>query len=230
MSDEVVPTPEPKTRRPRGQQDQEIANRLSDRMPRLLAALANAELVRFMTPRGFDAAGMGEGVTRGNDAQAAFNARAAALNAADTASRLRKAAEATARTGYAGFRKIAGGVFKTNPTARAAVTFTDRQLADQQKFLTNIDGVYNTVLTRSTYLAALGKRGYDEVGVKAELAKLKAMVQSAADSEAARQAADRTLALRNTAVQAFDDWWAELIAVAEVALKDRPDLLKMLKP
>ena len=56
------------------------------------------------------------------------------------------------------------------------------------------------------------------------------MVQGAADAEAARQAADRALALRNTAVQAFDDWWAELIAVAEVALKDRPDLLKLLKP
>ena len=56
------------------------------------------------------------------------------------------------------------------------------------------------------------------------------MVQSAADADTARQAADRALALRNTAVQAFDDWWAELIAVAEVTLKDRPDLLKMLKP
>jgi hypothetical protein len=195
-----------------------------------LAALANAELVQFMTPRGFDAAGLGEGVTRGNDAQAAFNARAAALDAANIARRLRKAAEAAARTGYTGFRKIAGSVFKTNPTAKAAVTFTDRQLADQQKFLTNIDGVYNTVLTRVTYLAALGKRGYDEAGVKAELAKLKAMVQSAADLEAAKQTADRALALRTTAVQAFDDWWAELIAVAEVTLKDRPDLLKLLKP
>ena len=230
MSDEIVPTPEPKARRPRGQQDQEIANRLSDRLPRLLAARANAELVHFMTPRGFDAAGLGEGVTRGNDAQATFNARAAALDAANTASRLRKAAEEAARTGYAGFRKIAGGVFKTNPTAKAAVTFTDRQLADQQKFLTNVEGVYNTVLTRTTYLAALGKRGYDQAGINAELAKLKAMVQSAADADTARQTADRTLALHKTAVQAFDDWWAELIAVAEVTLKDRPDLLKMLKP
>jgi hypothetical protein len=93
-----------------------------------------------------------------------------------------------------------------------------------------IDGVYNTVLTRVTYLAAPGKRGYDEAGISAELAKLKAMVQSAANADAARQAADRALALRKTAVQAFDDWWAELIAVAEVALKGRPDLLKLLKP
>ncbi len=230
MSDEVVPTPEPKTRRPRGQQDQEIANRLSDRLPRLMAAQANAELVQLMTPRGFDAAGLAEGVTAGNDAQVAFNARAAAIDAANTASRLRKAAEAAARTGYAGFRKIAGSVFKTNPAAKAAVTFTDRQLADQQKFLTDVEGVYNTVLARTTYLAALGKRGYDQAGMQAERAKLAAMVQTAADHEAAKQAASRALALRTTAVQAFDDWWAELLAVADVALKDRPDLLKMLKP
>jgi len=77
-------------------------------------------------------------------------------------------------------------------------------------------------LARSTYLAALGKRGYTAEAIQTELAKLKAMTQASAVYDTAAKAAALTTAKRKAAVKALKAWWAEFYAVAQVALKDRP--------
>jgi hypothetical protein len=67
--------------------------------------------------------------------------------------------------------------------------------ANSSEFI-NVEAAYNTTLARSTYLAALSKRGYT--------------------------------AERKAAVKALKTWWDEFYATAQVALKDRPELLGFL--
>jgi hypothetical protein len=230
MSDTETPQPEPapKARRSPASQDQAQANRLNEYRQWLTAGRANADLVSRMSPRGFDDAGLAEGLGRCDTAQAAFNARQAAKDALSEAAKEQKRAESEARNGYAAFRKIATPLFKDNATAKAALIVSDRQLDDVQKFLTTIETVYTTALSRVTYLQVLKRRGYDEAGVQAELAKLKVWTQARAGYLAADEAAQRAKAERDAAMKALDAWWAEFKAVAEVTLKDRSDLSGLL--
>ena len=230
-----TPTPQPaapipaKPRVPRSPQDQADANLINTYRGCLTAAQGSSDLVALMQPRGYDAAGLQDGLDSCDQAQSAFNARQLALDAKGTVSKAFKAADSAARTGYTDFSRIAAKVMAANPTAKAALVVPARLLKDQEKFLTNVEAAYNTALARSTYLAALGKRGYTAEAIQAELAKLTALTQASAAYDTAAQAATRTTADRKAAVKALKTWWAEFYAVAQVALKDRPDLLGLLE-
>ena len=236
MSDNSVPeSPQPsepppvKPRAPRATQDQADANLINTYRIRLIAVQGHGEAVAQLTPRGFDSAGLAEGLAACDTAQTRFNAREIAADNKRIAAKVLKAADTAARAGYAGFSRIAAKVFKDNPTAKAAVVIPSRQIQDQDKFLTFVEGAYNTAMSRSTYQAALNKRGYTADALQSELAKLKAWSKASADYEAAVQASNRTTAERKAAVKALQAWWAEFYATAQVALKDRPDLLGLLE-
>ena len=222
------PNPTPKTPRSRAAQDQALANRANEIRIKVIAGKGNAELLALMKTRGVEAAEFDAGLSKCDAVQAAFDARQAAIIAARDAGKVLKTAEAAARSGYADFRKIAQRVLKDNATAKAALCLPDRLLRDQQKFVANVETVYNSGLSHSTYLKALATRGYDKTAIQAELAKLKAFVQASADFEAAQKAATRATADRKAAAKDMDEWWADLCPVAEVALKGRPDLLGLL--
>ena len=222
------PAPNPKTPRSRAAQDQALANRANEIRIKAIAGKGNAELLALMQTRGVEAAEFDAGLSNCDAVQAAFDARQAAIIAARDAGKALKVVDAVARSGYADFRKIAQRVLKDNPTAKAALCLPERQLQDQQKFLTDVETAYNSALSHSTYLKALATRGYDEAAIQAELDKLKALVQTGADLDAAQKASVRATADRTAAAKAMDEWWADLCPVAEVALKGRPDLLGLL--
>ena len=229
MTDSPIPQPaEPPAKKPHAAQDQATANLINTCRTSLTAAGGHAALLALTGSRGYDAAGLAEGLAACNLAQDKFNARQIAMDNKRVAAKALKVADAAARTGYADFSRIAAKVFQDNPTAKAAVIIPARQIQDQDKFLTTVDGAYNTALARSTYLAALSKRGYTQAALQAEQAKLQALTQASAANEAALAAATRATTERNAAVKALKTWWAEFYATAQVALKDRPDLLGLL--
>ena len=229
MADLPTPKPvEPKPRAPRSAQDQADANLINTYRTCLTAAQGSPDFIALMKSRGYDGAGLLEGVQGCDLAQGAFNTRQLAMDTKDTSSKVYKAADSAARSGYTDFSRIAGKVMAANPTAKAALVIPARLLKDQEKFLTNVEAAYNTALTRSTYLAALSKRGYTAEAIQAEQAKLKALTQASAAYDIAAKAATRTTAERKAAVKALKTWWDEFYATAQVALKDRPDLLGLL--
>jgi hypothetical protein len=229
MTDNPTPLPvEPSPKKPRATQDQTDANLINTYRTRLTALASDATVMTSLTPRGYDRAGLAEGLAACDLAQEKFNARQLALDEKSAASKAAKQADKAARDGYADFAKIAAKVFKDNPTAKAAVIVSSRQLTDQEKFLTNVEAAYNTVTARVTYQAALAKRGYTAEAIQAEQAKLAALTEASAAHEAAKQAATRATAERSAAMKALNTWWGEFNATAKVALKDRPDLLGLL--
>jgi hypothetical protein len=229
MTDNPTPEPiEPSPKKPRATQDQTDANLINTYRTRLTAILNQVEALASLQARGYDKAGLAEGIAACDLAQEKFNARQLAMDEKSSTSKAAKQAEKAARTGYADFAKIAAKVFKDNPTAKAAVVVSSRQLTDQEKFLTNVEAAYNAVTARVTYQAALSKRGYDAVAIQAEQAKLKAVTATSAAFETAKQAATRATAERVAAMKALNAWWSEFNVTAQVALKDRSDLLRLL--
>jgi hypothetical protein len=230
MTDNPNPPPsEPPVKKPRAAQDQADANLINTYRTRLTAIGSNTEAVTLLTPRGYNKVGLDEGIAACNLAQEKFNARQLAMDEKDAASKALKKADKAARTGYADFAKIAAKVFKENPTAKAAVVISARQLTDQEKFLTNVEAAYNAATTRTTYQAALSKRGYTAEAIQAEQDKLKAVTTASAAYETAKQAATRATAERVAAMKILTAWWGEFNATAQVALKDRSDMLRLLE-
>jgi len=227
-SQPVEPSPV-KPRALRSPQDQADANLINTYRTCLTAAQSHPDWVALMQPRGYGADGLLDGLNACDLAQTTFNARQLALDTKGTAAKTFKAADDAARTGYADFSRIAAKVLADNPTAKAALVIPARLLSDQDKFITNVEAAYNTALKRTTYLAALSKRGYTAEAIQAELAKLKALTRASAANDTAALAATRTTAERKAAVKALKTWWAEFYATAQVALKDRPDLLGLLE-
>jgi hypothetical protein len=230
MTDE--PTPQPAVtplKKPHSAQDQAKANLINARRTSLLAVKGHPETAVLLNPRGFDAEGLDEGLGICDDAQAKFNARRLATDERDATARLMKKLDKEVHENYAGFSRIGARVFQDNPTAKAAVVVPARDLKDQEKFLTNVDAAYNAVLTRSTYLAALSKRGYTQAVLLAEQKKLQDLSQLSAHYEAAKSAAIRATSERDAAIKALTRWWGEFQTTAKVAFKDRPDLLKLLE-
>ena len=230
MSDNPTPqTVEPPVRKPHSAQDQVKANLINARRTSLLAVQGNAEAVTRLDARGYGQAGLEEGLAACDTAQTTFDARQLAMDERSAASRIMKKLDKEAHEDYAGFSRIATKVFQTNPTAKAAVVIPARDLKDQEKFLSNTTAAYNTALTRSTYLAALSKRGYTQEVLQAALQKLQALSQASAAFETAKAAAMRATQERDAAIKALTLWWSEFSATAQVVFKDRPDMVRMLE-
>ena len=90
---------------------------------------------------------------------------------------------------------------------------------DQEKFLTIASAAYASALSHSTYMTALGRRGYNQAAIEAEQARLEAVTQTNSAHETAKAAAVHATTQRDGAAKALDDWWAEFRAVAQVALR-----------
>jgi len=222
MTDETTPTPEPtpKKKRTRSAQNQQTINTLNQRRTALTAVLDNADAQARLDKRGYDTASLTEGLKQGDALQLLITDRQLAMDTRDAAFAALAAADRDLRTGLKSFRRIAGGVFQTNPAARATLGLGARIPDDRQKLIGLCETTYQAVLTRSTYLAAVSKRGYDEAALNAELDKSAALRTI--------EAATRATAQRKAAAKTFDLWWKEFTATASVACQDRPDLLGLL--
>lgn len=230
MADNPTPQlPETPLKKPRSAQDQAKANLINAHRTSLLAIQGNAAALALLTPRGFDAAGLAEGLAACDDAQDKFNTRQLAMEERSAASKAMQQLDKAAHEHYTGFSRIASQVFRENATAKAAVVVPARDLKDQEKFLSNVTAAYNTALARSTYLAALGKRGYTEAVLQGELQRLESLSKASAAFETAKAAAVRATSERDAAIKALTRWWGEFSATAQVAFTERPDLLRLLE-
>ena len=229
MTNEPVSNTEPAPKkRARSAQDQKTINTLNERRAALTAVLNSADATPRLDPRGYNAASLNEGLALGEAVQSAFTDRQLAKDTSDVAFATLEAADLAVRTGLKSFRRIAGGVFATNTTARETLNLNARISDDRQKLIGLAETTYQAALSRSTYLAALSKRGYDEAALNVELAKIAALRQAEAAALESDQSAMRATTQRKDAAKAFDLWWREFTATAGVAFEGRPDLLGLL--
>ena len=227
MTDEnqpVVPT-EPaaadKPKRKASPQDQASINRINEYYTRLIAVKANRPLADLLQARGYDDAGLDEGLALIGAAQASFNAIESTRDDRTRSAAALRATDQDVRLSFANFRKIAGGAFKDDAAAKSALKVTGRIPNDQQKFFSFADGAYENAL-KQPYITVLGKRGYTPDALAAERAKLTVLTAAIAGLRTAEDARKNTVSQRTAAVKAADRWWAEFSAVAEVATQNQP--------
>lgn len=210
------------------QQDQKIADAISQAEKLITTAIDNAEALVLLEPRGYGAAALTEALTTWHKpAQEAFNARQTAIGLQLSATAALGTAEAQERKDYADYREIARAAF---PAAadRQALGLVGEIPRDLEKFLTTATAGYSAG-KKAPYSAKLSERGFTPAAIDAELQGLKGVANFAKAQAIAKGAAQKATETRDAAAKALATWAGEFRKVARRALRTRPDLLAALE-
>ena len=219
--------PAPGRGSPRAEQDQQIANDITEIGERLESATRDPEVAALLAERGYDAAAFAAGQALQAAAQAAFTARQTAISAQRQAGDALEDARLTALQTFNNFRDTARAVFPSTAD-RSALSLNGRVPRDAQAFIT-LARVSYTGAQNDPYQAALAKYGYPAAALATALATLNAY--SAANQASTSAAADATQAivLRDAAYTDLVQWDKQFKAIAKVAARTRADLTRKLK-
>jgi hypothetical protein len=224
MADQPVPTPKAPARR--SEQDQAIANLITEAQQLIETARDDAEIALLLAARGYNAQKLAEGLALQASAQAAFTARQTALAAQKQAAAAVTGAETTAQHTYVDFRETARAVF-TSSADRTALGLLGKVPADTQKFITQARASYTTAQTEA-YQATLATYGFSAATIAAALATLDVFSDADKAHQSALGAATQATADRDAAVKELNAWVKQFTKIAGVALKNQPALAKKL--
>ncbi len=216
-----------KARRKLADQDQRLANDITAALTLMETARDGSELQEIISGLGYEPAALDEAITNLQEpAQAAFEARAAAMSKADTAQDRLAASLAEEQGDYTDYRETARAIF-TDKADKAALGLNGSMPRDLQKFLTEAKSAYSAG-KKAPYTESLTRRGYSPARLDAELAGLKLLGDLSAGSKRAAGAAQKATADRDKAAKSLKAWVSEFRRIAKRALRGRPDLLAAL--
>jgi hypothetical protein len=227
MTDETKPTPEPETaeKKTKRDQDRALADLITAARQTIQTAQGDAEVSALLSPRGYDAAKLAEGLALQEAAQSGFSARQEAIAAQQRATAGLLSAQAEARQVLADFRETARGVFKDN-AARAGLGLVGTVPIDLQEMITAARTSYNAALRNPEYLAQLSKYGFPQAKLESAKAMLDSLESADNAQEVAKARSVRATEERDAAAKALKAWISQFRAIAKVATRGRPDLLK----
>lgn len=224
MADQPVPTPKPPIRR--ADQDQAVANLITQAQQMIQTAQDDAEIAPLLAARGYNTQKLAQGLALQEAAQIAFTARQTALAAQKQAAAAAAGAETTARETYVDFRETARAVLASS-AERTALGLLGKVPADTQKFITLARASYATAQT-APYQAALATYGFPSATIAAALATLDAFSAARQAHQSALGAATQATAARDAAVKELGAWVKQFGKIAAVALRAQPGLAKKL--
>lgn len=214
--------------RQRASQNRILANQRLIAFQLIETVRANPELAAILAARSYDEARLKEGLALYQTAQSTAESRQNAMGRQQEASEALNALEARIKTRYTQFRVVCRALF---PSAadRTVLMLDGSAPADRQQFI---------AAALTSYRAAQDQRYLPDLSAYTEFSS-ELLTQSAADLETLAgldntqngviaQAVEAT-ALRDRAAVALSDWVKKFRAVAQLALKDRPDLAKALE-
>ena len=226
MSDQPTSTPAPKTPARRADQDQAIANLITEARLLIEKARDDAEIAPALAGRGFDAAAFAQGLALQQAAQDAFDTRQSAMNAQKKASNTADQAQAAARSAYMDFRETARVNFRDSD-ARGALGLTGKIPGDMEKFITTARASYKAAQS-APYQATLATYGFPAAAIASALAALDALAEASKAQDDAISKAVKATTARDAAVEALEQWIKKFKSIASIALRPQPDQVKKL--
>lgn len=218
----ATPAPTDKRKRQYAEQDQRIANDISDVAEMLGVAKTDTEIGPLMATKGYDAAELTAGSTLHGAAETTFGERQKAMAKSDKALELFTNLEQSARQDYADFRETAR--VKFNAAAdQAALGLNGRVPKDLQKFITSATASY-TGAQGAAYAPELTKVGYPPANITAAITALKALGKAHADFTSAEADAVTATKARDTAHKDMMKWAKSYRRLGRIALRSKPAL------
>jgi len=208
--------------------EKQIASEVAENELTLNNALSVAEILGLISPRGYPAERLEEGLVITRTVRSKQAAKDGALGAQTAATAGFQAAFGGARMGYADFRETARAHYGSaveSPGPWLALGLAGSAPTDTEGFLGAAYACFDNALADEATLADLTIYGYDAAGIQAERAKVEGMDAANQAQERAKGAKLRATAERDEAYRAMKRWMGAFKRIVRRVLKDRPDLL-----
>ena len=201
-----------------------IAGQLNAAQLAIGNSLSNSEIQSLVAQFGYPADKLNEGKVLYDSALEAVNAEKSAAGAQQEASRTMAQAETSARDAYQALAKVARAVFAKDKSQLNALGLNGSMPKDTAGFLASAYTLFDNART----LPALADYGYNSVKLQSERAKIAAYDTANQQQEAAKGAAQQATREQDTILQDLNDWTAQYLKIAKVALRAKSQLLEKL--
>lgn len=212
-----------KKKRSNAEQDQRIANEISEALAFCLTIEADQEISTFLEARGVDSTEITTAKSLHDTAQQAFATRQGSMSTESSTIARANTNATTVKKDYADFREICRARL-VDKHLQISLGLSGTTPTDRQKMITLVRSSYQEA-KKPEIQALIGKSGYTASAIDT---LLETVATLEADIVAARDAAGsakRATEQRNTAVKALRTWVSTNKRVARRALRDRLDLL-----
>ncbi len=199
-----------------------IAGQLNAAQLAINNSLADEEIQALVSGFGYSSGGLQAGCELVERAQAAIQAQKLAAGAQQDATRAVVDAKTTAADAYQALAKVARAT--CNASQLTALGLSGKMPADTAGFLAAAYTLFDNALT----LGSLSDFGYTTEKLTAERGKIVAYDQLNQRQEAAKGAAQQATREQEAALQALNEWTAQYLKIAKVALREKPQLLEKL--
>ena len=203
---------------------QTIAQRLNAAQLAIGNSLSDAEIQSLVAEFGYPEAKLGAGNILHDAALTAVNASKAVAGAQQQSTQALAQAEKTARDAYQALAKVARAVFIKDKAQLAALGLTGAAPKDTAGFLAAAYALFDNAQS----VPALADYGYEDSKLRSERAKIAACDSANQNQEAAKGAAQQAAREQDAALKALDEWTAQYLKIAKVALRGKRQLLEKL--
>ena len=224
---EPSPTPEEKAKAQRAEQDQQIANDITETAEMIGVTQKDAAIATAMAGKGYDDEELTVGLGLQGAAEAAFGERQKAMAKQEAGALAFTLADKSARQSYADFRETARVKYAA-AADQTALGLKGAVPRDLQKFITTAKSSYQAAFAQP-YCAELAKAGLTPEQITERitaLGTLKSLNEDLRVDEGAATAATKT---RNAAYKAMMKWVRGFRRMAKMALRGQPALKTKLK-
>lgn len=201
-----------------------IAERLNAARVAISNSLGDAEIASLAANFGYSAEKLNEGYALYEAAVAASNAADATAGGQETATEEALKAQTAAQAAYQDLAKVARAVFKNEESRLTSLGLKGSMPRTTAGFLAAAE----TLFENAASAPSIAEYGYSPEKLESELAKVRAYGEADQRQEAAKGEAQNASASKLSALQSLDEWLAQYLKIARVALRGKPQLLEKL--
>lgn len=199
-----------------------IAGQLNAAQLAISNTLGDVEIQALVTGLGYPTEKMSEGRALYEAAVSAVNAQRAAAGAQQDASAQHDEARGIALDAYQALAKVARAVMLSDKARLTAMGLSGAMPRTTAGFI----AAATTLFDNAAGIAELAAYGYDADHLAAERAKIAAYIEADNRQEAAKGAAQQATREQDEALRALNEWLAQYIKIARVALREKAQLLE----
>ncbi len=199
-----------------------IAEQLNAAQVAINNSLADEEIQALVSGFGYSAETLAGGCELYERAQAAVNTQKLAAGTQQDATQALLEARKVATDAYQALAKVARAV--CDPAQLTALGLSGKMPLDTAGFL----AAAYTLFDNAANFGSLSRFGYTAEKLAAERGRITAYDEANQKQEAAKGAAQQATREQDAALQALNEWMAQYLKIAKVALREKPQLLEKL--
>jgi len=207
-------------------------NTISDELKRSKVIITNSagddEIISYVSQNGYDKPKLAEGQALLDNANAAVSAETAAQGAQEEATDYAEAAKVAAEKAFQALSEVSKAELKGDKGSLSKLGLDHPMPRATADFIAAGNTLFKNASEDPVIKAKIASKGYTDAKLQSEKGKIAAYDDADTAQEAAKGASHDATSRQVAAMKKLNDWVAEYVRIAKVALKDKPNLLQKL--